>query len=130
MIIMAFNLTKEMFTKESISNFMFHEVNNRLPEGMLLDDLGKKDYLFLAILFMSISVKLFYWALSLRFVLQWFPNINPYIHPLFGLIAFTDVFLKEFDGLMPPILGMDMSAMLAFICLEWMQRTLDSIIIT
>lgn len=116
-------------SSEPISVIIYHFVNNRLPEGMFLNNLGKKDYLFLAILFTSMFLKAFYWALSTRFLVQWFPNVNPYIHPMFGLIAITDIFLKEFEGLIPIIFGMDLSAMLAFVCLEWMIRTLDSIVI-
>lgn len=112
-----------------LSYKIYNFVNNRLPQGMVLDNLEKRDYLILTILFMVLFLKGYYWALSIRFVVQWFPNINPYIHPLFGLIAITDIFLKEFEDLLPPILGMDLSAMMAFLCLEWMIRTLDSIIV-
>jgi YggT family protein len=96
---------------------------------MVLDNLQQRDYLFLTILFTAMFIKGYYWALSIRFIVQWFPNVNPYIHPMFGLIALTDIFLKEFQGLIPTIFGMDLSAMLAFLCLEWMIRTLDSIVI-
>ena len=73
------------------------------------------------------AVKTYYWVLTLRFSLQWFPNVNPYIQPMYILLYATDPFLENFEGLIPNILGMDMSSMLAFICLEWMVRTLDSI---
>lgn len=117
------------FSLERISVFIYHFVNNRLPEGMVLDNLEKRDYLFLTLLFTVMFLKGYYWALSIRFLVQWFPNVNPYIHPMFGLIALTDIFLKEFQGLIPTIFGMDLSAMMAFICLEWMIRTLESIVI-
>lgn len=117
------------FSFERISVFTYHFVNNRLPEGMVLDNLEKRDYLFLTLLFTVMFLKGYYWALSIRFLVQWFPNVNPYIHPMFGLIALTDIFLKEFQGLIPTIFGMDLSAMMAFICLEWMIRTLESIVI-
>lgn len=117
------------FSFDRIPSNMYHFINNRLPQGMVLDNLQQKDYLFLTILFTSMFIKGYYWALSLRFILQWFPNVNPYIHPMFGLIYLTDRFLKEFENLIPVIFGMDLSAMLAFLCLEWMITTLDSIII-
>lgn len=104
-------------------------VNNYLPQGIVLDNLEKRDYLILTILFIIILLKVYYWALSIRFLIQWFPNVNPYIHPMFGLIIVTDFFLKEFQGLLPTIFGIDMSAMMAFLCLEWMIRTLESIVI-
>nr|YP_009327084.1 hypothetical protein [Pleurocladia lacustris]ANS57604.1 hypothetical protein [Pleurocladia lacustris]ANS57748.1 hypothetical protein [Pleurocladia lacustris] len=117
------------FSMEGISIFIYNFVNNRLPQGMVLNALTKRDYIFLTILCTVLFLKSYYWALSVRFLVQWFPNVNPYIHPMFGLIVITDIFLKEFQGLLPNILGMDMSAMLAFVCLEWMIRTLESIII-
>ena len=114
---------------ESIGTYLYNFTAARLPYGMKIDALTQKDYLALTILFTVMFLKAYYWALSTRFVVQWFPNVNPYIHPLFGLIAITDIFLKEFQGLLPPILGMDLSAMMAFVCLEWMIRTLDSIVV-
>ena len=72
-------------------------------------------------------VKTYYWILTIRLSMQWFPNINPYIQPMYILLYVTDFFLENFEGLIPTILGMDMSSMLAFICLEWMIRTLDAI---
>ena len=112
-----------------VNTFLYNFVNNRLPDGMVLGRLEGRDYLFLTILFLVLFLKTYYWALTLRFVVQWFPNVNPYIHPLFGLIYITDIFLKEFDGLLPIVFGMDLSAMMAFVCLEWMIRTLESIVI-
>nr|YP_009694362.1 hypothetical protein Scana_135 [Hapterophycus canaliculatus]AXU40778.1 hypothetical protein Scana_135 [Hapterophycus canaliculatus] len=114
---------------ESIGAFLYNFVDTRLPQGMVLNNLSGRDYLFLTILFTVLFLKGYYWALSIRFLVQWFPNVNPYIHPMFGLIVITDIFLKEFQGLLPTIFGMDMSAMMAFICLEWMIRTLESIVI-
>ncbi|CAM9091115.1 unnamed protein product [Sphacelaria rigidula] len=70
-------------------------------------------------------VRAYYWLLTFRFTVQWFPNINPYIHPLYGLIWATDLFLRQFENFLPSILGIDFSAMCAFACLEWMIQTLD-----
>ena len=114
---------------QALSTTIYNFINNRLPDGMVLNRLEGRDYLFLTILFTVLFLKTYYWALTLRFIVQWFPNVNPYIHPLFGLIAITDIFLKEFEGLLPPVFGMDLSAMMAFVCLEWMIRTLESIVI-
>ncbi|CAN0592981.1 unnamed protein product [Laminaria digitata] len=43
------------------------------------------------------------------------------------LIYATDFYLEQFTGLVPNILGIDMTTMCAFICLEWIIRTLDAI---
>ncbi|CAN0324887.1 unnamed protein product [Ascophyllum nodosum] len=90
-------------------------------------DFAIKDILNLIIYFMKVFLRQYYWVLTLRLSIQWFPNINPYIHPMYTLIFATEFFLKQFKDLLPIILGMDMSAMCAFLCLEWMIRTLESI---
>lgn len=90
-------------------------------------DFDRKDILNLLLYFMKVFLRQYYWVLTLRLSIQWFPNINPYIHPMYSLIYATDFFLEKFEDLVPVILGMDMSSMCAFICLEWMIRTLESI---
>lgn len=73
------------------------------------------------------ALRVYYWVLTLRLSVQWFPNINPYIHPVYVLLHATDFFLESFEGIVPNILGMDMSAMCAFIFLEWVIRTCQAI---
>lgn len=73
------------------------------------------------------GARLYYWILTIRVTLQWFPSINPYIFPLYMLIYATDFYLEQFTGLVPNLLGIDMTTMCAFICLEWIIRTLDAI---
>lgn len=73
------------------------------------------------------GARLYYWILTIRVTLQWFPSVNPYIFPLYMLIYATDFYLEQFTGLVPNILGIDMTTMCAFICLEWIIRTLDAI---
>nr|YP_011005674.1 hypothetical protein V2479_pgp018 [Cutleria multifida]WAM62678.1 hypothetical protein [Cutleria multifida] len=85
-----------------------------------------KDVLNLSLYFLKF-LKQYYWALTLRLSIQWFPNINPYIHPMYSLIYATEFFLSQFEDFVPVILGMDMSSMCAFICLEWMIRTVEAI---
>lgn len=116
-------LIADQETKDATYNFL----NKQLPPGMELNKLSKNDYTVLSVFSMIVALKQFYWILTIRLSMQWFPNINPYIHPMYGLINYTEWFLKQFQGLLPNILGMDMSAMCAFICLEWMIRTLESI---
>nr|YP_011007641.1 hypothetical protein V2497_pgp019 [Syringoderma abyssicola]WAM65070.1 hypothetical protein [Syringoderma abyssicola] len=91
------------------------------------EDFDLKAYLNLFIFFLRVAFRLYYWILTLRMTMQWFPNINPYIHPMYALLYATDFFLESFEGLLPTVLGMDMATMCAFTCLEWMIRTVDSI---
>nr|YP_010471268.1 hypothetical protein N4M72_pgp061 [Sargassum confusum]QXI87550.1 Ycf19 [Sargassum muticum]UEP18044.1 Ycf19 [Sargassum kjellmanianum]UVW81588.1 hypothetical protein [Sargassum siliquastrum]AZJ16045.1 hypothetical protein ScoCPG_p082 [Sargassum confusum]UVF63226.1 hypothetical protein [Sargassum confusum] len=90
-------------------------------------DFEIRDIMNFIIYFIKVFLRQYYWVLTLRLSIQWFPNINPYIHPIYTLIFSTEFFLKQFKNLLPIILGMDMSAMCAFLCLEWIIRTLDSI---
>ncbi|CAM9089938.1 unnamed protein product [Discosporangium mesarthrocarpum] len=73
------------------------------------------------------SVKGYYWILTARLALQWFPNINPYIQPWFVLIHATDWYLECFEDLLPVILGFNMDAILGFTFLEYLLRTLETI---
>nr|QWK41776.1 hypothetical protein [Akkesiphycus lubricus] len=91
------------------------------------NDFTTFDVLNMVVHFLKLALRQYYWILTLRLSIQWFPNINPYIHPMYSLLYATDFFLKEFEEIIPAILGMDMSSMCAFICLEWMIRTLESI---
>ncbi|CAM9093103.1 unnamed protein product [Choristocarpus tenellus] len=88
------------------------------PTGQFLNDL---------IYSTCLLVHIYYWILTLRLSMQWFPNLNPYITPFYILIFMTDFFLEMFDDILPDILGMNMSAMLAFTFLEYLIQTLDSI---
>ena len=36
------------------------------------------------------GARLYYWILTIRVTLQWFPSVNPYIFPLYMLIYATD----------------------------------------
>ena len=93
----------------------------------LADPTGIKIILNGMIELLRFGARLYYWVLTIRVTLQWFPSINPYIFPLYMLIHATDFYLEQFTGLVPTILGIDMTTMCAFVCLEWIIRTLDAI---
>lgn len=102
----------------------FNQINT-LTE--LIDSTGLKAILNGLIELLRFGARLYYWILTIRVTLQWFPSINPYIFPLYMLIHATDFYLEQFTGLVPTILGIDMTTMCAFVCLEWIIRTLDAI---
>ena len=56
--------------------------------------------------------------LFVRVILTWFPNINWYNQPFATLSQLTDPYLNLFRSIIPPIGGMDFSAMLAIILLQ------------
>lgn len=56
--------------------------------------------------------------LVLRITIMWFPNINPYRQPFYSMIQLTDPYLNLFRGWMPPIFGIDLSVILAFVVIQ------------
>ena len=75
----------------------------------------------LMVLAKAVSVYLF--VLFVRVLLSWFPNMagNPVIG---GVASITDPYLNIFRGVIPPIGGIDLSAILAFITLKLLESLL------
>ena len=65
-------------------------------------------------------------VLLVRVLLSWFPNLD-WSNPLLaGVSAITDPYLNVFRGLIPPIGGFDLSAILAFLALNLGQQLLGT----
>jgi YggT family protein len=62
--------------------------------------------------------------LIIRVILTWFPTINWYNQPFAGLSQITDPYLNLFRSIIPPLGGMDFSAMLAIFLLQIVGRVL------
>jgi len=63
-------------------------------------------------------VEIYQWIVSLRVILYWFPNFNPYAFP-FSIVTYAATpFLKIFTNLLPNIFGIDLSLYLGFLTLE------------
>ena len=75
----------------------------------------------LMVLAKAVSVYLF--VLFVRVLLSWFPNMagTPVIG---GVASITDPYLNIFRGVIPPIGGIDLSAILAFITLNLLESLL------
>jgi YggT family protein len=63
-------------------------------------------------------VSLYTTILIIRVILTWFPTINWYNQPFAGLSQITDPYLNLFRSVIPPLGGIDFSAMLAIILLQ------------
>jgi YggT family protein len=64
-------------------------------------------------------------VLLVRVLLSWFPNLD-WSNPLLsGVSAITDPYLNAFRGLIPPLGGLDLSAILAFLALQLVQTLLE-----
>merc|ERR1712216_713857 len=62
--------------------------------------------------------------LVLRITIMWFPNLNPYRQPFYSMMQLTDPYLNLFRGWMPPIFGIDLSVILAFVVIQAVIDTL------
>ena len=58
--------------------------------------------------------------LTLRVYLTWFPNFNFYTNPFSSLAKMTDPYLRVFRGIIPPIIGFDLSPLLGFLLLSFL----------
>ena len=65
-------------------------------------------------------LKFYIILLTLRVYLTWFPNLNFYTQPLYSLGKMTDPYLRVFRGIIPPLIGLDLSPLLGFILLTFL----------
>jgi YggT family protein len=64
-------------------------------------------------------------VLLVRVLLTWFPNLD-WSNPILSSVsAITDPYLNVFRGLIPPIGGLDLSAIVAFLALQLVQTLLE-----
>ena len=63
--------------------------------------------------------------LLVRVLLSWFPNLD-WGNPVLSTVsAVTDPYLNAFRGLIPPLGGLDLSAILAFLALRLIHSLLE-----
>ena len=72
-------------------------------------------------------LKFYIVMLTLRVYLTWFPNINFYVQPFDTLGRMTDPYLRLFRGILPPLLGFDLSPLLGFSLLTFLIDVFSSI---
>ena len=68
------------------------------------------------------TITIYNYLLIIRILLTWFPNpdtSNPILTTLFSI---TDPYLNVFRGVIPPIGGLDLSPILAFISLSLVKQ--------
>ena len=72
------------------------------------------------------TLQIYSLVLIVRVLLSWFPNID-WSNPVLSTVSsITDPYLNAFLGLIPPLGGLDLSAILAFFALSLMQQLLVS----
>lgn len=77
----------------------------------------------LQLLFQTLStfVSIYLVLLFIRILLSWFPNIDFYNPPFSVLSQLTDPYLNIFRRFIPPLGGLDFSAILAILVLQIIQ---------
>ena len=72
------------------------------------------------------TLQIYSFVLIVRVLLTWFPNVDMGNPVLSTVSSITDPYLNAFRGLIPPLGGLDLSAILAFVALSLMQHVLVS----
>lgn len=71
------------------------------------------------------TLEIYSLILLVRVLLSWFPNLDWGSNPVLAtLSSITDPYLNAFRGLVPPLGGLDLSAILAFLALQLGQNLL------
>ncbi len=79
----------------------------------------------LAVLAQTLSI--YSLVLLVRVLLSWFPNLD-WSNPVLSTVSsITDPYLNAFRGLIPPVGGLDFSAIVAFIVLSLAQQLLGGL---
>ncbi|MEM7795499.1 MAG: YggT family protein [Cyanobacteria bacterium P01_C01_bin.118] len=83
----------------------------------------------ISIVFQALSsfISIYLVLLIVRVLLSWFPNVD-WSNPAFSALSqITDPYLNLFRSIIPPLGGIDFSAILAFILLQVIQSGLTSV---
>ena len=73
---------------------------------------------------LSQTLQIYSLVLIVRVLLSWFPNLD-WSNPVLSTVSsITDPYLNAFRGLIPPLGGIDLSAILALVALNLMQQLL------
>ena len=73
------------------------------------------------------TLLIYSYLLIIRVLLTWFPNLDWSNPILSNLSAITDPYLNIFRGVIPPIAGIDISPILAFLLLNFAQSMIATI---
>ena len=64
-------------------------------------------------------LQIYFYLLILRILLSWFPNVDWFSSPFSILSQLTDPYLNLFRSIIPPLGGIDFSAILAIFLLQF-----------
>ena len=72
------------------------------------------------------AISIYQFILIIRVLLTWFPNLDMSNPILVNLCAITDPYLNFFRGIIPPLGGLDLSPILAFVVIRVVQGILGN----
>ena len=78
----------------------------------------------------SRTIELYYYLLIITILLSWFPNLDRTNPIVSNLMAITEPYLNLFRGIIPPIAGLDLSPILAFISINLIQKLFIGLALT
>ena len=73
---------------------------------------------------LAFAVNIYSFVLFVRVLLSWFPNVDLSNPILSGVVSISDPYLNMFRGVIPPLGGFDISAILAFVALNLLRSLL------
>ena len=73
---------------------------------------------------LAFAVNIYSFVLFARVLLSWFPNVDLSNPILSGVVSISDPYLNMFRGVIPPLGGFDLSAILAFVALNLLRSLL------
>ena len=73
------------------------------------------------------TLQIYSFILIVRVLLTWFPSIDWSNGILAAMCSITDPYLNIFRGIIPPIGGLDISSILAFLILNVLQNLLNNL---
>ncbi len=75
-------------------------------------------------------LNIYFVLLIVRVLLSWFPNVDWMSQPFATLSQLTDPYLNLFRSLIPPLGGIDFSAILAFLVLQIVSQGVSQVAAT
>tara|TARA_B100001741_G_C16398103_1_gene525664 strand:- start:463 stop:843 length:381 start_codon:yes stop_codon:yes gene_type:complete len=100
-----------------------HKVETSAQNTMSAEVIG---YLVNLLGVISSALEIYFYVLVIRVLLSWFPNVDQSNPLISTLSSITDPYLNAFRGIIPPLGGLDLSAILAFIALNVFQWALGN----
>ncbi|MDA0673334.1 MAG: YggT family protein [Cyanobacteria bacterium] len=75
-------------------------------------------------------LNIYFVLLIIRILLSWFPNVDWFNPPFSVLSQLTDPYLNLFRSIIPPLGGLDLSPILAFIVLQLVAQSVSQVAAT